>query len=80
MSSSFCWRARNRARSVDGSDGVGTAGALGEGARVGAGSVVLSNVEPHITVAGIPAVKVGKPRTAQPALEMTHELNHDHGE
>lgn len=53
---------------------------IGEGARVGAGSVVLSNVEPHITVAGIPAVKVGKPRTAQPALEMTHELNHDHGE
>lgn len=48
---------------------------IGVGARVAAGSVVLNDVPPHITVAGIPAVKVGKPRTAQPALEMTHELN-----
>ena len=48
---------------------------IGEGARVAAGSVVLGDVEPHITVAGIPAIKVGKPRTATPALEMTHELN-----
>ena len=48
---------------------------IGEGARVAAGSVVLADVERHITVAGIPAVKVGKPRTAHPALEMTHELN-----
>lgn len=51
---------------------------IGIGARVAAGSVVLSDVPPHTTVAGIPAVKVGKPRTSQPALEMTHELNqHD---
>lgn len=48
---------------------------IGEGARVAAGSVVLNDVDPHITVAGIPAVKVGKPRTSHPALEMTHELN-----
>lgn len=49
---------------------------IGEGARVAAGSVVLNDVAPHITVAGIPAVKVGKPRTSHPALEMTHELGH----
>jgi serine O-acetyltransferase len=48
---------------------------IGVGARVAAGSVVLNDVEPHSTVAGIPAVKVGKPRTSQPALEMTHEIN-----
>lgn len=48
---------------------------IGEGARVAAGSVVLKDVEPHTTVAGIPAVKVGKPRVEQPALEMTHEIN-----
>lgn len=48
---------------------------IGQGARVAAGSVVLKDVEPHTTVAGIPAVKVGKPRVDQPALEMTHEIN-----
>jgi serine O-acetyltransferase len=48
---------------------------IGEGARVAAGSVVLRDVEPHSTVAGIPAIKVGKPRDEQPALEMTHEIN-----
>lgn len=48
---------------------------IGEGAKVAAGSVVLDDVEPHTTVAGIPAVKVGKPRDEQPALDMNHEIN-----
>lgn len=48
---------------------------IGEGAKVGAGSVVLKNVPPHCTVAGIPAVVVGKPCTSSPALEMDHEIS-----
>lgn len=49
---------------------------VGEGAKVGAGSVVLTNVDPHTTVAGIPAIKVGKPRGDQPALDMNHDITH----
>lgn len=47
---------------------------VGEGAKVGAGSVVLANVPPHVTVAGVPAKIVGKPRDPEPALSMDHSL------
>jgi serine O-acetyltransferase len=47
---------------------------IGEGAKVGAGSVVLSDVPPHSTVAGIPAVVVGRPDVAEPAFDMDHRL------
>ena len=48
---------------------------VGEGAKVGSGAVVLEDVPPHTTVAGIPAVIVGRPVSDQPALEMDHRLN-----
>ncbi len=48
---------------------------VGEGAKIAGGSVVLEPVPAHTTVAGVPAVVVGAPRVAQPALEMDHRLN-----
>ena len=50
---------------------------IGENAKVGAGSVVLKPVAPHTTVAGVPAVVVGKPVSASPALDMNHEISCD---
>jgi serine O-acetyltransferase len=43
---------------------------IGEGAKVGAGSVVMKSVPPHVTVAGVPAVIVGKPQCDCPAYDM----------
>lgn len=48
---------------------------VGEGAKVGASSLVLESVAAHTTVAGVPAKVVGRPNAESPALEMHQELN-----
>ena len=47
---------------------------VGDGAKVGAGSVVLEEVPPHTTVAGVPAKIVGRPASDTPALDMDHDF------
>lgn len=51
---------------------------IGEGAKIGAGSVVLDDVPPHHTVAGVPAVIVGRTTVDEPALEMDQSFPHFH--
>jgi serine O-acetyltransferase len=43
---------------------------IGEGAKVGAGSVVMKNVPAHVTVAGVPAEIVGTPKGISPAEDV----------
>jgi serine O-acetyltransferase len=50
---------------------------VGIGAKVAAGSVVLRDVPPHTTVAGIPARVVGRCTVAEPALEMDATFPYD---
>jgi len=41
---------------------------VGEGARIGAGSVVIHDVEPHTVVVGVPARVTGAGRTGEPGV------------
>jgi serine O-acetyltransferase len=47
---------------------------IGECAKIGAGSVVLNDVAPHKTVAGVPAVLMGEHTVGSPALDMDQQL------
>ncbi|MFT5390126.1 MAG: serine O-acetyltransferase [Gammaproteobacteria bacterium] len=47
---------------------------VGVGAKIGAGSVVLNDVSPHCTVAGIPAVVIGDTGCTEPSREMDHSF------
>jgi serine O-acetyltransferase len=47
---------------------------IGECAKVGAGSVVLKDVAPRTTVAGVPAKEVSVNTCTKPAQEMNHSL------
>ncbi|MES2823209.1 MAG: serine O-acetyltransferase [Pseudomonadota bacterium] len=48
---------------------------IGECAKIGAGSVVLKNVAPRTTVAGVPAKEIGAASCTQPARDMDHQIN-----
>ncbi len=50
---------------------------VGEGARIGAGSVVLKDVPAHVSVAGVPAKEIGKVHISSPALGMDHMLDQE---
>ncbi len=47
---------------------------IGHCTRIAAGSVVLQDVPPCKTVAGVPARIVGEAGCAQPAIEMDHRV------
>lgn len=50
---------------------------IGEGAKIGAGSVVLAPVARHTTVVGVPAKMVGIPHSENPAETMEHNVLED---
>jgi len=50
---------------------------IGKGAKVGSGAVVVDDVPAHITVAGVPAVRVGRTTENMPALEMNQNFTTD---
>jgi serine O-acetyltransferase len=50
---------------------------VGAGSKIAANSVVLREVPPHATVAGIPARVVGHPSSEKPALHMDQQLSEE---
>ena len=47
---------------------------IGKGAKIGAGSVVLDDVAPHTTVAGVPAKAICSAKEQMPSLNMNQHL------
>ncbi len=50
---------------------------IGDGAKIGAGAVVVSDVPAHTTYAGVPAVQVGKPHDEMPSFNMQQDFTQD---
>ena len=50
---------------------------IGDGAKIGAGAVVVSDVPAHTTYAGVPAVQVGKPHDEMPSFNMQQDFTRD---
>lgn len=48
---------------------------IGECAKIGAGSLVLADVAPHTTVAGVPAKLVGRAKETMPSISMDHQID-----
>ena len=53
---------------------------IGQGAKIGAGSLVLKNIPPHCTAVGVPAEVVKGLRTGQAGLDMDHSIDPFHGD
>ena len=49
---------------------------IGEGSKIGAGSVVLDSVPAHVTVAGVPARIVARNGSMVPAMDMDQQFPH----
>ena len=50
---------------------------IGDGAKIGAGAVVLCDVPAHTTYAGVPAVQVGHPHDEMPSFNMPQDFTRD---
>jgi serine O-acetyltransferase len=57
---------------------IQSAAVIGEGSKIAAGSVVLCEVPPNSTVAGIPARVVGRPKTSEPSRQMDQYVEFDY--